>query len=67
MHTTVYKNLVLSLLLTAVVFLVGIDRTNHPVRDVCVCVYMSVCTCVRVCVCACVHVCTYVCLHAQCI
>ncbi|CAI8010184.1 Adhesion G protein-coupled receptor L3, partial [Geodia barretti] len=30
-HSTVYKNLVLSLLLTSLAFLVGIDRTNSPV------------------------------------
>jgi hypothetical protein len=30
-YSTVYKNLVLSLLLTSLAFLVGIDRTNSPV------------------------------------
>ena len=30
-YVTVYKNLVLSLLMTSVIFLVGIDKTDPPV------------------------------------
>ena len=44
LYITAYKNLVLALLLTAVVFLFGIDRTEPPVRntDMCMCIVHSI-------------------------